>query len=69
MKYEIEVIELKNKKTYNAYKKRPSGEEMGCIYDLSSIEEAESAVRTRWKHNGNIRIVQNDTILNNLQGD
>jgi hypothetical protein len=68
MRYEIEIVESKNKKTYNAYKKRPSGEEMGYIYDLSSVEEAEQALRARWKHKGVIKVIQNDVVLNNLEG-
>lgn len=68
MRYEIEIVESKNKKSYNAYKKRPSGEEMGYIYDLSSIEEAEQALRARWKHKGVIKVIQNDVVLNNLEG-
>jgi hypothetical protein len=68
MKYEIEIIESKNNKTYNAYKKRPSGEEISCIYSLSSIEEAEQALRVRWKHKGSIKVVQNDVVLTNIEG-
>lgn len=67
MKYEIEVFESKNKKTYNAYKKRPSGEEIGHIYNLSSIEEAEQAIRVRWKHKGSINIIQKDINLSNIE--
>lgn len=57
MIYEIEII-TSNKKIINAYKKDQMGVEYACADDLPNLEAAISIIKNKWKHEGNIFIVQ-----------
>ncbi len=60
MVYVIEII--KSKRTIiNAYKKDQMGVEYACADDLESKEAAIQLIRNRWKHNGVIHLIENNT--------
>ncbi len=58
MVYTIEILSTSNKEIINALKKDHIGVEYGCLYDLKSIEDAEIAIRNRWKFQGTIKIIK-----------
>jgi N-acetylmuramic acid 6-phosphate (MurNAc-6-P) etherase len=57
MIYEIEII-TSNKKIINVYKKDQMGIEYACADDLPNLEAAISIIKNKWKHEGNIFIIQ-----------
>jgi N-acetylmuramic acid 6-phosphate (MurNAc-6-P) etherase len=57
MIYEIEIL-TSNKKIINAYKKDQMGVEYACADDLPNLEAAINVIRKKWKHEGNIFLVQ-----------
>ena len=68
MIYVIEILSISNKQIINAYKKDNLGIEYGCLYDLNSIEDAEIAIRNRWKTKGSIKIIKNGTLIGVIDG-
>lgn len=57
MIYEIEII-TSNKKIINVYKKDQMGIEYACADDLPNLEAAISIIKNKWKHEGNIFLIQ-----------
>lgn len=68
MVYIIEILTASNKEIINAFKKDQQGVEYGCLYDLSSTEEAEQAIRNRWKTKGSIKIIKDGTLIGVIDG-
>jgi hypothetical protein len=66
--YVIEILTNSNKEIINAFKKDQQGVEYGCLYDLHSIEDAEKAIRNRWKTKGSIKIIKNGIITGVIDG-
>jgi hypothetical protein len=60
MVYVIEIIHGRNK-IINAYKKDQMGVEYACADNLESKEVAIQLIRNRWKHNGVIHLIENNT--------
>lgn len=67
MVYVIELIESYGKITINAIKKDFQGVEYGFIYQLSSVEEAEEAIRRRWKFQGSIKVEKAGIVVKVLE--
>ncbi len=63
MVYIIEILSASSKQIINAFKKDYLGIEYGCLYDFDSIEDAETAIRNRWKFQGPIKIIKDGNII------
>jgi hypothetical protein len=59
MIYCIEISDYQNRQIILGIKKDQQGIEYGCLYSLETIEDAEIAIRNRWKHNGTIKLIKN----------
>jgi len=59
MIYCIEINDYQNRQIILGIKKDQQGVEYGCLYNLDTIEDAETAIRNRWKHNGIIKLIKN----------
>lgn len=68
MVYVIEILTTSNKEIIIGLKKDQQGIEYGCLYDLNSIEDAEMAIRNRWKTKGSIKIIKNGTLIGVIDG-
>jgi len=63
MIYCIEITDYHNRQIILGLKKDQQGIEYGCLYNLESIEDAETAIRNRWKYNGTIKIIKNGIVI------
>jgi len=59
MVYCIEISDYQNRQIILGIKKDQQGVEYGCLYNLETIEDAEVAIRNRWKHSGTIKLIKN----------
>jgi hypothetical protein len=59
MIYCIEINDYQNRQIILGIKKDQQGVEYGCLYNLDTIEDAETAIRNRWKHSGTIKLIKN----------